>query len=186
MTDEAIIKLYFERDEEALKITEKQYGSYCFTIAHTMLASKEDAEEIVNDTLVRAWNAIPPEKPKSLTAFLGKITRNLALHRLEKKGRNKRRHASELALDELDEILPGGDSATFDHFILRDTLNAFLDSLSIPDRMLFLKRYWYMKPIEALSREMNMTKSNVKIRLFRLRDALRLRLIEEGIIPTGE
>ena len=182
MTDEAIIKLYFERDEEALEITEKQYGSYCFTIAHTMLASKEDAEEIVNDTLVRAWNAIPPEKPKSLTAFLGKITRNLALHRLEKKGRNKRRHASELALDELAEVAAPGEDVTahYDKMAFAEAFNRFLRALPERDCNVFVRRYYHVDSVENIAKRYGISKANVFKILSRTRQKLKIFLQEEG------
>lgn len=79
MEDSRIIELFFARDEKAISETHSKYGRYCYSIAYNILAVNEDCEECVNDTLMKAWNAIPPQKPKKLSAFLGRITRNLCL-----------------------------------------------------------------------------------------------------------
>ena len=81
MEDQQIIELYWARSQDAIAETEIKYGAYCRTIARNVLAQEQDAEECVNDTWLRAWNAIPPQRPAVLSAFLGKLTRNLALDR---------------------------------------------------------------------------------------------------------
>ena len=85
MEDSRIIELFFARDEKAISETHSKYGRYCYSIAYNILAVNEDCEECVNDTLMKAWNAIPPQKPKKLSAFLGRITRNLSLNRFFEK-----------------------------------------------------------------------------------------------------
>ena len=186
MTEENIIQLFFKRDEEALKICEVRYGKYCHTIAMNILADREDAREIVNDTLMRAWHSIPPEKPTSLLAYLGRIARNLALNRLVYKTRDKRKHAPMLALDELDGILGDASGDITDEIALKDALSRFLRALDKADRTLFLRRYWQMTSIETLAKEMHLTKSNVAVRLYRLRERLKAILIEDGILTKGD
>ena len=78
MRDEDIIGLYWKRDEHAISESQQAYGGYCSALAYRILASSEDAEECVNDTWLRAWNAIPPQQPVHLRQFFGRITRNLA------------------------------------------------------------------------------------------------------------
>ena len=111
MKDEEILRLYRERSETALTETERQYGALCGTIARNILRNRQDAEECVNDTWHRAWNSIPPEEPRSLAAYLGRITRNLALNRLQKQNRLKR-GGGEMTLiwEELGEMLPDRDT----------------------------------------------------------------------------
>ena len=74
MTDEKIVELYWGRSEEAIKETDKQYGRYFHYIAKEILQDEEDAKEIVNDTYLKAWDSIPPERPNPLKAFLGRIS----------------------------------------------------------------------------------------------------------------
>ena len=82
MSDKEIIALYFARDEQALAQTDAKYGPYCFSLANAILSSREDAEEALNDTYLKAWQSMPPKKPSVLRLFLAKITRNLAFRRL--------------------------------------------------------------------------------------------------------
>lgn len=88
MNDQEIIALYWAKEERAISATAEKYGGYCHTIAYNILCDHFEAEECVNDTYLGAWNSIPPQRPNRLAAFLGKITRNLALNRY------KRNHAA--------------------------------------------------------------------------------------------
>ena len=79
MDDNQIVQLYWERSETAISETDAKYGKYCYRIAYNILENKEDAEESVNDTYLKAWDEIPPRRPAVLSAFLGKLTRNLSI-----------------------------------------------------------------------------------------------------------
>ena len=85
MEDTAILELYWARNEQAIAETQKSYGKYCYSIAYHILHDREDTEECLNDTWMRAWNAIPPKKPNRLELFLGTITRNLSFDRWKTK-----------------------------------------------------------------------------------------------------
>ena len=106
MEDHNIVDLYWFRDENAISETDKKYGSYCSTIANNILYNLEDSKECVNDTYLKTWNSIPPTRPKILKAFLGKITRNLALNIYKSKNCQKRKGEVPLVLDELKECIP--------------------------------------------------------------------------------
>ena len=97
MEDREIVDLYWAREEQALEETQSKYGAYCWRIAHNILRSREDSEECVNDTWLRAWNAMPPQRPAILSSFLGCITRNLSLDRY-KAGRTGKRGGGQLPL----------------------------------------------------------------------------------------
>ena len=103
MDDKQILDLYWERSEAAISETSKKYGKYCRYIAFNILHNDEDSEECVNDTYLRAWNSIPPNRPSVLKTFLGKITRNLSLDRYELLNAKKRNgghiHVFESAID---------------------------------------------------------------------------------------
>ncbi len=92
MDDTQIIDLYWDRDQGAITATAGKYGSFLHALSWNILRSHHDAEECVNDTYFRAWNAIPPERPGALRAWLGRITRNLSLDRW-KAGRTQSRGA---------------------------------------------------------------------------------------------
>ena len=179
MEDKQLIELYFARSEEAIGETAKKYGPYCRAIAGHILPNSADVEECVSDTWLRVWGAIPPNRPERLGAFLGRITRNLALDRL----RAEKRQCS--IREELGECLTQGDptGAMVDRVILTQVLDRFLAGLPAKKRKLFLRRYWYFATVEELTREFGMSESNVKMTLLRLRRELREQLKQEGIEP---
>lgn len=111
MDDETIVELCWKRDASAISATDEAYGAYCRALAFRILGSREDAEECANDTWVRLWNAIPPQRPRSLRMFAAKIARNLAFHRCEVRTAAKRGGGElPLVLDELAECLPDAQS----------------------------------------------------------------------------
>ena len=182
--DSRIIELFFARDEKAISETNSKYGRYCYSIAYNILAVNEDCEEYVNDTLMKAWNAIPPQKPKKLSAFLGRITRNLSLNRFFEKTADKRGSGQTAAvLDELAECVSSGVTTEdiSDNNTLRHALNDFLFCLEPEKRIIFMQRYWYMMPIKAIAAEHSSTESRIKMILLRTRSELKEHLIKEGI-----
>ncbi|MCM1150190.1 MAG: sigma-70 family RNA polymerase sigma factor [Butyricicoccus sp.] len=183
MDDAAIIGLYWERSEGAIETTQEKYGARCFCLAWNILRSDADSEECVNDTWLRAWDAMPPEWPEKLGAFLGRITRNLALDRLKKRESQKRGGGRlELALSELEECVPSGDDPArrADELTLRELLDRFLASLGEDARLIFLRRYWYMLSVEEVARSLGASRSKVKSSLLRSREKLRAMLEKEG------
>ena len=184
MEDQKIVDLYWERAASAIQETQKKYGKYCYHIAYAILYSNEDAEECVNDTYLRAWNAMPPAKPSRLSTFLGKITRHLALDRLDKHHAKKRSGPITLALDELSECIPDAASGLdpIDEIALGDAINAFLAGLPLKTRQMFVRRYWYLSSIKDIARDVDMSESAVKVTLMRTREAFRLHLEKEGIV----
>jgi RNA polymerase sigma-70 factor (ECF subfamily) len=184
MEDSKIIDLYWSRSENAITETETKYGRYCHSIAYNILRSDEDSEECVSDTYLKAWNAMPPQRPEKLSSFLGKITRNLALNMYEKYSAKKRGGGQvELAIDELSECIPSQTSVekTIDDMALSEILNGFLAGLPEKSRKIFMGRYWYLLSIKEIAEEYHMGESRVKVTLFRLRKDLKEVLEKEGI-----
>ncbi|MBQ8345846.1 MAG: sigma-70 family RNA polymerase sigma factor [Clostridia bacterium] len=183
MDDKRIVSLFWDRSESAISETQRKYGAYCHTVAYRILESHEDSEECVNDTFLKAWNAIPPHKPEKLSAFLGKITRNLALDRYEKKWAQKRGGQVELALEELAECLPSPDSTApmSEELILKEAINAFLASLPQTTRIIFMRRYWYLCSVREIAESFSMTESNVKVLLMRTRNKMKIYLEQKGV-----
>lgn len=185
MDDRQIIALFNERSEAALSETAKKYGRYCYTVAYNILRNEEDSEECVNDTWMRAWDSIPPQCPERLSAFLGKITRNLALNRYKHKNREKRGGGQTLlVLEELVECVPGAESTeeAVGEALLVDVLNRFLEGLPAEKRKIFMRRYWYMSSVKEIAEEFGLSESKVKMTLLRLRNKLKQTLEKEGII----
>ena len=185
MDDGQIIDLYWERSEKAIKETAKKYGKYCSYIAYNILHNYEDCEECVNDTYMKAWNAMPPQRPNRLRTFLGKITRNLALNRYEKCSAQKRGTGQiPLVLEELQECIPepGHGERILDDMALAEAINKFLAGLPGETREIFVRRYWYLSQVKEIASEYAVSESKVKMILMRTRNRLKEALEKEGII----
>lgn len=184
LEDSQIVALYWQRSETAIGETQRKYGGYCAAIARGVLHDPQDEEECVNDTWLRAWNAMPPKRPGKLAAFLGKITRNLSIDRLLHRTAQKRGGGeAQLALDELQDCLPARTSveAECDNHALAAALDSFLAALPETTRTLFLRRYWYLTPIKTIAAQMNMNENTAASTLRRTRMALKDHLEQEGI-----
>jgi len=181
MKDESIIELYWARSEAAIEETDRVYGRYCHSVAFGILRDQEDAEEIVNDTWLKAWDSIPPERPHYLKGFLARITRQLSINRLEQNLAQKRGGGQyALALDELAECIPDGRSEDLAELTaLRDALNRFLRGLPPEPRDVFIRRYWHTQSIAEIALGCGMSESKVKSMLLRTRNKLRKALTEE-------
>ena len=183
MTDECIVNLYWDRDEAAITETDLKYGKYCFAIAYNILYNKEDSDECVNDTYNKAWNSMPPQRPVILSAFLGKIVRNISLNRY-KENNAKKRGGSQLPLilDELGDIasdMPGPEDDLIKKQIVK-AINDFLRNLPADKRVMFVRRYWYADDIGAIAKRMGTSANNVSVEIRRIRLKLRGYLTERG------
>ncbi len=185
MEDSAIVALYWERNESAIKETSDKYERYLTRIAWNILADREDAEESVNDTYLHAWNAMPPHRPAALSAFLGRITRHLSID-IYRKRRSAKRGGSEyaLSLDELADCVPGEGSPedAFAAEELADHINRFLRGLAPETRKLFICRYYYFDPVASAAAALGMTEGKAKTLLFRTRLKLKEYLEKEGYV----
>lgn len=183
MEDERIIELYWNRDQRAIRETDGKYGKLLHDIAWNLLRSREDSEECVNDTYLRAWEAIPPARPGAFRTWLGRITRNLSLDRWKSRRAEKRGGGAELLLGELEDCLPAsaGAGRTVEDLELAELLNLFLRRLSPEGRAVFLRRYWYGQSVAEIAGDLSCGEGKVKSSLFRSRKALREYLEKEGI-----
>ncbi|MCM1112892.1 MAG: sigma-70 family RNA polymerase sigma factor [Muribaculum sp.] len=185
MKDTEILDLYWERNEHAIAETQKSYGNYCYSIAYHILRAREDSEECVNDTWLRAWNAIPPSRPQRLALFLGTITRNLSFDRWKYKNTLKRGNGEmEVTLDELAECVPAAGSTedAVEEAQLQRSLNVFLGTLKERERNVFLRRYWYAEEYQEIADRYGLKLNTVKTTLFRVRGKLKAYLEQEGVV----
>ena len=169
MEDAKIIDLFWARKEEAIHQTDKAYGRRLHVLADRILNNREDAQECVNDTYLKAWQAMPPQRPDYLYAFLASICRHVAFHKLDWKLAAKR-HAEVVALtQELEDREMGR------------ILNAFLETLTRESRQIFLRRYWHADSIAQIAARYGMTQSKIKMQLSRTRAKLCTYLEQEGV-----
>ena len=184
MEDHEIVNLYWARSEQAIQESDDKYGTFCRSIARNILRQEQDAEECVNDTWLKAWNAMPPQRPGILSAFFGRITRNLSLDRWRYSRAAKRGGPQvELALEELGECVPA-PGAPEEHLEERETaalISQFLRTQPPLERSLFLRRYWYLDSVSVLAQRYHISESAVKSKLHRTRLRLKEVLLKEGV-----
>ena len=182
MDDTRIIELFMLRDEKAIAETASKYGKKLYQLAKGILRNEGDAEESVNDTYLKAWNTIPPQRPKYYFAYLSKICRYLAFDKLDWNHAQKRNaHIVELTF-EMELCLPDlRNEMRLEAEEIGQLLNQFLDTLSKENRLVFMRRYWYLESIQEISKRYRLSESNVKTRLHRTRTKLKKFLEREGI-----
>lgn len=184
MEDTQIIDLFFSRDQQAIQQTEIKYGKLCYHIAWNILSSREDAEESVSDTYMKAWENIPPTKPTFFYAYLAKICRFLAMGKLDWNNAAKRKAEVVELSDEMENCIPDlSREMQIQSQELGALLNEFLGTLSPENRQIFMRRYWYAESIAEIAQRFHLGESNVKTKLMRTRNALRSFLEKEGIRP---
>ena len=183
MSNDPLVQQFLSRSEEAVTEAKRRYGSGLRALALRILGSREDAEEIENDTYLEAWNRIPPAEPESLKSYLFMICRRRALDRLDERLAKKRGGGeAETALEELDEFLPGEDGRDWaDAIGRRELIRDFLTGLPERERRLFLKRYWYFLSVREIAEDEKLTVSHVKVLLHRSRNRLKERLKREDL-----
>lgn len=173
MDDKQIIRLFFERSEQAITELSQKYGDLCMKIARRILNDHQDAEECVNDAYFGAWNSIPPQSPDPLRAYICRIVRNRSLKKLRTNSAIKRGSQFEVSLSELEDCIP--DNSLDEQLAVNELsaqINAFLAVLPKDDRLMFVKRYWFSESISELADAFGITENNVSVRLSRIRGKL--------------
>lgn len=185
MEDHQITMLFWQRNEAAVYAARDKYGAYCRSIALAVLGDYEDALECENDTYLAAWNSIPPNKPQSLTAYLGKLARRIALNRLRSVNTAKRGGGQALiSMQELGDVIPSGDDVVhrIEQRELASLISGFLREQPDIPRRIFIRRYWYCDSIREIAQGFGFRESRVKMLLLRTRSQLREFLVKEGVL----
>lgn len=184
MTEKDIIAQFLSRDEKAVENTKKYYGGIVRRCIAKVLAEKNDIEECENDTYLRVWNLIPPDKPENFAAYIRKVARYMALSLLKKKDKGNNISIEE-SYEELGESIiskTAGPEEQLEAAELARAISAFLAGKSKEKRVMFVKRYWYYESVKNIASEMEISETNVTTVLARLRNELKEELIRQGYI----
>lgn len=184
-TDEALIDLFWRREESAIAQTDEKYGPYLHTVARNMMSDRRDQEECVNDTYLGVWNSIPPARPNGFKAFLTTVLRRVCINRYHS-NRRKKEIPSELTLSlgELEPILTDGRDAeaAFDAKNLGRVISDFVAGLSQRRQYIFMRRYYLAVPIGQIAGELGLSRSMVNKELAAIRLSLKEKLEKEGYV----
>ena len=185
MSDEKIVDLYWQRDEQAIKETDIKYKKFLLSVAMNIVHDMCDSEECLNDTYIGAWNAIPPARPILLQSFLSTIMRRTAINRFNANKRQKRIVSEfSISLSELEDFIAdeGGMNAEIEAQELAKSISNYVRTL--PDRQLyiFVSRYYIADPIATISDELGCSVSTVKREIEAIKTGLKKHLESEGYI----
>ena len=207
MEDAQIIELFFARSEDAISELDMKYGKLCHKLADNILASAQDAEargsatltvrscnilasaqdaeECVNDAYLSTWNAIPPQRPESLPAFVGTLVRRCSITRYRANTAMKRNSHYDMCMEELETFLASPQQAAEEHYAARElaaAIERFLDTQSKENRVLFMRRYWYADSFAEIGKLLGITEGNARLRLTRMRKQLKTYLTEQEVL----
>lgn len=183
MTDSQMIALFWDRNEDAIRETDRAYGRKLYVLSDKILHSHQDAEESVSDTYMKTWETIPPQRPVYFFAYLAKLCRNFSLARIQWQSAAKRSAEIVTLTREMEECIPDRSyERKLEGEEIGRILNTFLESISLESRLIFLRRYWFADSIEEIAARYRISQSKVKTQLHRTRRKLQLFLEKEGIM----
>ena len=182
--DEKIIEMFFERSDQGIRELDIKYGKVCHNLSYHIVGSRQDAEECVNDAYLGAWNAIPPARPNPLLTYICKIVRNISLKVYYRKEAAKRSSHYTIAMEEIEACIaaPNTVEAEMEAKELARTIEGFLDTLTVENRVIFVRRYWFSDRCKDIAELVGLTEKNISVRLTRIRGDLRKYLIERGVL----
>lgn len=180
--DSEIIELYVSRNEQAITETDIKYGAFCRSVSLRIVKDMRDAEECVSDTYFKAWESIPPELPRSLSAFLGRIVRNISLDRYRRRNA-KKRSSENIPYEELSECIPDNSdtSETQLNNAIADSLNEFLSELPQEHRVYFMRRYYMGEALNEIAARYGISANRLAALMHRLRKKFKAKLIADGV-----
>ncbi len=181
--DEKIIEMFFERSEQGIRELDMKYGAICHNLAYNIVNNRQDAEECVNDAYLGAWNAIPPTRPNPLLSYIVKIVRNISLKIYWRKEAAKRSGHYKVALEEVESYI--ADQKTVEDEIeareLARIIEDFLDTLTLENRVIFMRRYWFADSYKDIAEFVGLSEKNISVRLTRIREKMKQYLIEREV-----
>ena len=181
--DERIIDLFFKRDQQGIRELDIKYGKTCHSLSYNITNSKQDAEECVNDAYLGAWNTISPTRPNPLLSYIVKIVRNISLKIYWRKQAAKRSGNYKIALEEIEGCIAGPQNVE-DEMEARELariIEEFLDTLTLENRVIFMRRYWFADSYKDIAELVGLTEKNISVRLTRIREKMKQYLIEREV-----
>lgn len=184
MDDSKIIEIFFERSEQAITELSAKYGAICLHVAENILGNRQDAEECVADAYLAVWNTIPPQRPELLRSYILRIVRNLSLKKYHENTAQKRNSHYDIALEEIQDCFssPSSVDKEIEAEQIARVIDRFLEGLDRPDRIMFVRRYWYGDSMGDLAGLLHKSRHYISVRLSRLRKSLKQFLTEEGVV----
>ena len=183
MDDEKNIEMFFQRSEQGIRELDVKYGKICRNLSYNIVNNRQDAEECVKDAYLGAWNAIPHVRPDPLLSYIVKIVRNISLKIYWRREAAKRSGHYTIALEEIEGCI--ADQKTVEDEIeareLARIIGEFLDTLTLKNRVIFMRRYWFADSYKDIAEFMGLSEKSISVRLTRIREKMKQYLIEREV-----
>ena len=184
LDDSKIIDLFFARSELAISELDAKYGKTCHKLSYNILHNTQDAEECVNDAYLGTWNTIPPQRPNPLLTFVCVLVRRYSIMRYRANSALKRNSSYEVSMEEIEQCIASSVNVeeTVEVKALTKLIEAFLDTLTVENRVIFMRRYWFSDSYADIAAQTGLTEKNVSVRLTRIRKQLRQYLMAKEVL----
>lgn len=182
MEDKTIVELLYVHNEKGLIETKKKYHNLLYELSYGIVRNREDSEECTNDTYLKIWKVIPPNKPTFFKAFICKITRQISIDKYRYNHSKNRK--DNVAIEDLNYEICSKDlvESKVDEKILIDEINNFISNLDIESQVLFVRRYFFFEEVKNLSNKFDLSVNYINVKLFRIRNKLKKHLESEGYV----
>jgi len=173
ISDEVYIKRVLSGDSRAFSCLVERHKAMVFTITLRITEQREDAEEVSQDVFLKMYQALHTFKGNSkFTTWLYSIAYNMAISHVRKSRPNyvPLSDVEHKMSDETDEIIIFEDES--DDNQRRIALSRALDNLKQDELLLINMYYTQQMSIEQISEITKLSISNVKVKLFRIRQKL--------------
>ncbi len=180
MEELSLIRLAQEGDTMAFRSLFDENKRQVFSIAFHYLKNAEDAEDVLQDTFIKAYHALgkySPERGVNFGTWLNRICVNASIDALRK---NKVRQAHSLDTEEVVDVPANSSQSNPEKSAvdsqIRQKIDQTLNRLSPKQRMIFILRHYQEFTTREIADYMNSTEGSVKKHLFRAVDTIKKRL----------
>ena len=172
MSDAALVELVLADDQDAFTVLVERYKDAVQNLAYRMLSNAAEAEDVTQETFVRAYTQLATYKPAhKFSTWLLSIASHLAIDQL----RRRRFLALPLEdvpfLDWIADVGTGPEQSALEGE-QQDEVQTYLQRLPAKYRAVIVLRYWYDFSYEEIARTLDLTPALVKARLHRARELL--------------
>ena len=170
--DQHYINQIIEGDTNAFSVLVHRYKDLVFTLTLRMLKNREEAEEVAQDTFIKAYKSLSRFKGDSkFSTWIYKIAYNTSLDRLKK----NRKHFNDVPIDEYTEHQVKTIDNALDRLESNEQTKAIKDCIALlPSEDSFLLTLYYFDDmtLEEISKTVGLKANNVKVKIFRSRQKL--------------
>ena len=144
----------------------KRYSSQVFGAALRLMRDEDNAAEVTQLAFIQAYRQLSSWRGESFGAWVTIIANHLALRQLEKDKRQ-----GKVPIDENTDV----PDETYDEQKEErlQSLEQAVSQLPEQDRRIIQKHYYDGVPLAAIAEELGQTESNVKVKVFRIREKLK-------------